>query len=240
MKAKERHELKQNEFATAALRVSAWVTANSQRALTAAVAVALVVALVAGIAWWRRQAANEAGGLLGAAVAIAQSPIAPAPTIPGAAQQAGTYPTEEARLTATLEAYEAVIAAYPSSQAALTARYSIASSLLDAGRAAEAEQRFDEVIAAAGTSMYGPLARLGRGQALAAQDRHDEAIALFTELSADRTSPLPVDGVLIQLARTSARAGRTDEARAAFRRIVDEFPTSGYVAEARRELSRMG
>jgi TolA-binding protein len=240
MKAKERHELKQNEFANAALRASAWVTANSQRAIAAGVAVAAIIALVAGIGWWRQQSANAAGALLGAAVAIAQSPIAPAPTIPGASQQAGTYPTEEARLTAAIEAYEAVVAAYPSSPAALTARYAIATTLVDAGRAADAESRFDEVIAAAGSSMYGPLARLGRGQALAAQGKHDDAIALFTELSADRTSPLPVDGVLIQLARASARAGRTDEARAAFKRIVDEFPSSSYVAEARRELSRLG
>ena len=97
-----------------------------------------------------------------------------------------------------------------------------------------------QVIAEAGSSVYGPLARLGRAHALAAQGKADEAIALLSELSADRTSPLPVDGVLIQLARTSARAGKTDDARAAFRRIVDEFPTSSYVAEARRELARMG
>ncbi len=240
MKAKERHELKQNEFAERAMQVVAWVSANRERAAAIAVAVVAVAAVAGGYAWWRRSANNEAGALLGAATAIAQSAVTPAPTVPGAVQQPGTYPTEEARLEAALAAYGEVVDQFPGSRAALTARYAVGTTLLEAGRAEEAERAFDQVIAEAGSSLYGPLARLGRGQALLAQGRHDEAIALFTELSADRSSQLPLDGILIQLARASAKAGRTDDARAAFKRIVDEFPASAYVAEARQELVRLG
>jgi TolA-binding protein len=240
MKAKERHDLKQNEFAATTMQVVGWVTAHREWAAALALAAIAVVALAGGYAWWRQSTANAAGALLGAAAAIAQSPIAPAPTVPGAAQQSGTFPTESARLDAALAAYEQVMTEYPGTDAALTARYAIGTALLDAGRAAEAEQAFDAVIADAGRSIYGPLARLGRGQALVDQQKFDDAIALFTELSADRSSQLPLDGVLIQLARASSRAGRTDDARAAFKRIVDEFPASTYVAEARQELARLG
>jgi len=240
MKAKERHELKQNEFAQTALRAVAWMSAHRDRAATIAIGVVAVIGLALGYAWWQRSTNDRAGALLGAAAAITQSPIAPASTVPGAQQPAGTFPTEEARLEAALKAYEEVVATYPSSDAALTAQYAIATELLGAGRADEAERRFDDVIGRAGSSLYGALARLGRGQALLAQGKHDDAIALFTELSADRASQLPLDGVLIHLARASVSAGRPDDARAAFKRIVDEFPASTYVAEARQELTRLG
>lgn len=240
MKAKQRHQLKQNEFAEAASRAMAWVEANRDRAIMAAVAIVAVVAIVGGIMYWRQHQANEAGGLLGAAVAIAQAPIAPAPTLPGASQQPGTFPTEEARLEAAVTAYDDVIAQYPDSAAAQTARYYKASALLGAGRAAEAEQAFQAVIDEDGASYLASLARLGRAEALALQDRHDEAIQVFSDLSADRTGDLPVDGILMQLARTSLKAGRVDDAKAAYRRVVDEFPTSTFAAEARRELTALG
>jgi len=240
MKAKERHELKQNEFAETAMQVVQWMTANREKAIGLGILIAVVVAGVGGYAWWRNSTNNQAGALLGVAAAIAQAPIAPAPTVPGATQQAGTYPSEAARLDAALPAYEEVVSKYPGTAAALTARYAIATELLDGGRASEAEQKFLEVEQAAGSSLYGPLARLGRGQALVGQAKYDEAIALLTELAADRSSQLPLDGVLVQLARASAKAGRIDDARAAFRRIVDEFPASTYAAEARQELARLG
>jgi len=240
MKAKERHELKQNEIAQFARRAMAWLEGNRSRAMTIAVAVLAVVVLVGGYAWWQQRTADQAGALLGMAGAIAQAPIAPAPTVAGATQQTGTFPSEAARLEAALEAYRDVIDGYPDSKAALSARYAIANALLAAGRAAEAEEAFGAVVSAAGPSLQGSLGKLGRGQALAAQGKHEDAIALLTELSADRESRLPLDGILIQLARTSAKAGRTDDARAAFKRIVDEFPASTFAAEARQELARLG
>ena len=240
MKAKERHDLKQNEFAETTVHALGWVSAHRSNVVVIGVAAVAVLAVIGGYMWWQRTTADRAGALLGTARAVAQSPIAPAPTVPGAAQQAGTFPDEAARLDAALTAYERVTTQYPGSDAALTAQYAMAALLLDAGRAAEALEKFDQVAADAGRSFYGPLARLGRGQALVALGKFDDAIALFTELSADRTSELPLDGVLIQLARASARAGRTDDARAAFKRIVDEFPASTYASEARQELARLG
>jgi outer membrane protein assembly factor BamD (BamD/ComL family) len=42
--------------------------------------------------------------------------------------------------------------------------------------------------------------------------------------------------VLMQLGRTYVLAGRTPEAVQTFKRITDEFPTSLYAADARKEL----
>ena len=69
-----------------------------------------------------------------------------------------------------------------------------------------------------------------------AQGKYDNAISIYTELSRDPNSQIPVDGVLMQLGRTYTRAGRKEEAAGAYNRIISEFPQSIYGADARREL----
>jgi TolA-binding protein len=197
----------------------------------------LLLVIVGGYVYWRRQQADSAGALLGAAMAIAQAPIAPASSLPGTAPATSSFPTEEARREATISAYNEVIAAYPGTDAALAARYHLASELLGAGRLDEAEQNFRQLVGEAGSSIYGPLGRLGLAQTQSAAGRSDEAIATLTEVAANRDGSLPVDGVLMELARTNLKAGKREDARAAFRRVVDEFPDSPYATEARQQLT---
>ena len=80
------------------------------------------------------------------------------------------------------------------------------------------------------------MGRLGLAESQVAQKKYDNAITIYTEMSRDTTSQLPVDGVLMQLGRACARAGRKEEAVRAFTRVTEEFPTSLYTADAKREL----
>jgi outer membrane protein assembly factor BamD (BamD/ComL family) len=50
---------------------------------------------------------------------------------------------------------------------------------------------------------------------------------------------MPTDAVLMQLGRAYLAAGKKTEARQTFTRIVDEFPDSQYVPDARRELDSL-
>ena len=76
---------------------------------------------------------------------------------------------------------------------------------------------------------------LGMAEAQVAQGKFDNAIAIYTELSRDTNSTLPLDSVLMHLGRAYARAGKKEEAVRSFTRVVDEFPQSAYAADARRE-----
>jgi len=157
--------------------------------------------------------------------------------VPGAKQQAGTYPTESARTEAAIAAFQKVIDAYPNGEPGHAARYYVASLHLSTGKAVEAERLFGEVASGAASSIYGPMSQLGRSQALSALGKHDDAIKVLTDLSGQRDGVLPIDGVLMELARTFDRAGKTQEARAAYKRVVDEFPQSGYATEARQHMT---
>jgi tetratricopeptide (TPR) repeat protein len=240
MKAQERHHLKQNEFATTVARVSDSVRGNPQRIMMWLVAAVAVVAVVGGYFWWRGRQANEAGAVLASAMVVMQSPIVPAPTLPGATQAPGTFASAAARQEAALGAFQKVAAAYPSRQEGLAAASQAAALLYGMGRHAEAEKAYADLIArAGGTSVYGMSARLGLAQSLAAQTKYDAAIKEYTDLAALRDGLLPVDGVLVELARTYLKAGKRADARATFKRVVDEFPTSVFVSEAREQMAAL-
>jgi predicted negative regulator of RcsB-dependent stress response len=43
----------------------------------------------------------------------------------------------------------------------------------------------------------------------------------------------------MQLAQASVKAGKVDDARAAYKRVIDEFGDSGYATEARQRLAAL-
>src|SRR5690606_21568924 len=173
MDSKHRHALKQDEFTNTLWNWSDTIAAR--RRLVAGLAVALVAVLVIAAGWltWRARQANEAGALLGVAMATASSPIVPTSSVAGATQTAGTFPTEQARAEAALEAFNVVIAEAPGTEAARTAAYHAASALMAAGRLDEAERAFAAIAESEGTSIRGQSARLGQAEALVALGRTD-------------------------------------------------------------------
>lgn len=239
MKAQERHHLKQNEFVVRTAQIAEAFTTHRDRIVVIAAVVVVVVAIAGGYFWWTKRTNDQAGAMLGRAMAIAQATIAPAPTVPGASQLAGTYPTEQAKQAAALQAFQEVAVAFPKTESGMAAKYHAASLLLAAGRMPEAEQSFRDVTTGAGRSIYGPMARLGLSSTLLGQGKNDEAIKLLTDLSGDRDGALPVDAVLMELARACVKAGKIPDAKAAFKRVVDGFPESPYVAEARQKLTEL-
>jgi TolA-binding protein len=240
MKSQERHKLKENAFARTVEHAGDTLT-KRRRDVTWAVAVVVVLlAIVGGYTWWRQSTDNRATELLATALAVYEAPVVPLPPpTPGGAppvQQPGTYLTEQAKFEAALPRFMEAADRYPDAGAGIAARYHAAAILATLGRYAEAEQRFQEVVDRAGTSLYARTGRLGLAEAQIAQKKYDGAITIYTELSRDTNSQMPVDGLLMQLGRACALAGRKEEAVRAFTRVTEEFPTSLYAADAKREL----
>jgi TolA-binding protein len=238
MKARERQHLKQNEFATATYRLAAAATANRDRMIGIALVVVVLLGAIGGYAWWRKSVSDRAGARLGEALAVAQGQIIPASTLPGATQAAGTYPTEQARTEAALEAFRAVMTEFPGTDPAAAAEYHSANTLATLGRYDEAEAAYREVIDS-GNALYAPVSSLGLAEVYSLQGRYDESIATLTALSGNRDGALPVDGVLIRMAEVHLKAGQRADARAAFQRVVDEFPESPYAAAARQQIAEL-
>jgi TolA-binding protein len=137
-------------------------------------------------------------------------------------------------------AFQKVAAEYTSGDTGSAARYYLGTTYLSLGKGADADKAFAEAATMGAGTLYADMAQLGRGQALAAQAKYDEAMKTLTDLSARRDTSVPIDGVLMELARVCRKAGKMQEARAAFKRVADEFPQSSYAGEARQQLSTMG
>jgi len=218
------------------------VSQRQREITTTVVVVVAAIVLVGGYFAWRNSRENRAQTLLASALAVAEAPVvAPPPPAPGSpppVQQPGTFRTERERLEASLPRLQQAADAYPDSEAGITARFRLAASLAELGRFPEAEQRYQEVVQKSGSkSVYRQTARLGLGEAQLAQGKADAAMTTFKEVSTDSSSMLPVDGVLMQLGRAALVAGKKDEASRAFTRVVEEFPQSLYVSEAKEKLA---
>jgi len=242
MKSTERHKLKENEFAHTMARTRDMVSQRQREITTTVVIVVAAIVLVGGYFAWRNSRENKAQTLLASALAVAEAPVVtpppPAPGSPPPVQQPGTFRTERERLEASLPRLQQAADAYPDSEAGITARFRLAASLAELGRFQEAEQRYQEVVQKSGSkSVYRQTARLGLGEAQLAQGKADAAMTTFKEVSTDSSSMLPVDGVLMQLGRAALVAGKKDEASRAFTRVVEEFPQSLYVSEAKEKLA---
>jgi len=240
MKSKERHKLKENEFARTVAHASDLFQTRGRDMVTLTVVIVVALVLAGGFAWWRQSRNAKANALLASALSVEEAPViaptAPAPGSPIPVQQAGTYATEQAKLEAALPALMKAADAYPNSDAGITARYHAAGILASLGRYPEAEQRYQEVVDKAGSRVYGRTARLGLADVQVLQGKYDNAIKIYQEAATDSKSQLPLDGVLMQLGRAYLKAGKKTEAAHAFTRVVEEFPQSAYAADARREM----
>lgn len=237
MKTSERHHLKTNEVAE---RVGEFLHSweeNRQKTLTwAAIAIALV-ALAGGFFWWRTSRAEQVAAQLAEALSVADAPIVGANTPPGTPPPAGLFFTsEQTRAEAAVQKFLAVADAHGSSAEALSARYHAAALLATLDKTADAEKHYQMVVDRDESGLYGRMARLGLAELQAASGQYDAAIATYRELAARPDTDLPVDGILMQLARTYRLAGKSTEAAQTFNRVIEEFPDSLYAAEARQAL----
>jgi TolA-binding protein len=171
-------------------------------------------------------------------MAVQTARIGPPPA-PGTTTSAPYFPTEGERLQAALKKFKATADAYPSTDAGIFARYQEAAIEMALGNATDAARSFRAVMDRAGSSIYGQMARLGQAEAQARTGQFDQAIETFKELAQRKDGPLPVDGILLQLGRTYASAGKTADAQQTFNRLVTEFPESPFSADAKRELENL-
>src|SRR5687768_2053265 len=246
MKRKERHHLKENDLAQTLVAARQAVEARRGMLTGVLLAVLLGAVVIGGIVVWQQEDDARAEQLLADAMVTFNARVIPpsaTPAQPGEVPAAatlgatGSYATEAAKLNAALPKLKAAADAYPGTEAGITARYHYASSLAALGKHAEAIQAFDEVVSRAGSdSLYSRMAQMGKADTQARAGQLNEAIATWKALASSTDEDLPKDAILMELGKAYQASGNQAEARKAFTEIVDQHPTSPYVAEARTAL----
>jgi tetratricopeptide (TPR) repeat protein len=247
MKRTERHHLKENELANSLSAAREFMETRRSTVTGILIGIVVIVAIVIGVMIFRQRSSAEGDRLLAEAMVALNQPVVPAGAqaeggLPAAATLGAenTFATEAAKLNVALPKLKAAADAHPDASSGITARYHMGSALAALGRYDEATAAFDDVVRRAGAnSLYGRMARMGKGDTQIRAGQLDAAIATWKDLATQAADDLPVDAILMELAKAYAQKGDKEEARKAFTQIVDQHPDSPYIADARAELENL-
>lgn len=229
-----REDLKRNELGEA-LGAGIHYAEDHKRMILYGVGAAVgAVLIAAGIFYWlgsRKDGANE---LLASALRADGAEVVATGAAPGDPLHP-TFATEAARNSRAKELFSELDSKYGSTSTGRVAKLYLAQIAVAENDKERAKQLWKAFLDAEPDGALSATARVnlykldreeGRGAALASE------LASMLE-AADK--PLPSDVILYQLALTYEALDKRDDARAAYRRLVDEYPQSPYTADAQRE-----
>jgi hypothetical protein len=219
---------------TGAEQAWSWLSSHRETVGVTALVVVAVAALAGGIAFLQRQKAHEAQRALAEALDIFHAPVA-AELQPGSPPPAGPVePNARDKFLKAAAAFDGIERNFGSQPAALTAAYYAALCRIELGQNTEAEKALTALAARREEGRLEPaLARLALADLYRRSGQTDKAVDAYRQTAEDASLALPRDHALMSLASLLEEAGRLADAQAAYERIVAEFPTSVYAADAR-------
>jgi len=235
MKRELKRQIKQDELVTTVQEASRWTSAHGREVkVTVAVLAAVVVASLA-FASYRGHRRGQAERAFSVALDTFHSPVSSDLPEGFEAPPGPVFATAAEKYRKAAAQFDEVASGYGSSDTGRRARYYAALSRLELGEYDAAEKSLGEIAARRdGDGLDASLARLALADLRRRRGQADKAVEEYRRLSDDTSFVLPRDHVLLELARTLEEAKRPAEAGAAYRRLVEEFPSSVYAAEARR------
>ena len=232
MKKELREEIKQDEFASGLEKAAEWVATHRDEVRIGAGVAVVLLAAVGALGYFQGQRAREADRAFRDALTTFEAPVASELAL-GADRPSGTvFATAEEKYKTAAAAFEGVERRFGSSKTGVRAKYYAALSRIELAQYAEAEKALKDV-QARGTGLEPELARVALANLYRRSGEVDKAVEAYRGLATNPAASLPRDYALLSAAQTLEDGKRWEEARAAYRRVFEEFPASVYASEAR-------
>ena len=238
MKKELKQQIKQDELRTGFEHAASWVSVHREEVRVTAIVVVVLALAAVGFGSYRSYQQASAEKAFDEALTIFHAPVAGEPD---AAQAGGTvYATAAEKHQKAAAAFAEVAKRYGSSPTGRRARYYAALANLELGKTAEGEAELKELASGGEDALVRGLARLALADLYRGSGRWDLALEGYRKIVDDAGSAVPRDHALMRLASTLEEAQRAPDALANYRRLIEEFPSSVYLTDAKRRLEYLG
>jgi TolA-binding protein len=235
MRREHRRELKHDRFVDEIGSSLAMARENRRLLLLAGLAVIALAAIAYAFFYYRHSREGRAQQALAVAVETIESPLIPPP---GGAQPppGAKYKTEAERNAAAEKQFKEVDKKFDGTDAADVARLYIARFNAGRGDVSGARKQLEQFLAQHPKHMLVGSVRFSLYQ-LRIENGESAKVADELQAEINKTDPvLPADTLLMLLAHAYDAQGSGEKSKAAYRRIVTEFPDSPYALEAQRRV----
>jgi tetratricopeptide (TPR) repeat protein len=223
-----RRDMKRNELAETVGKTVGYVSEH-RKGVAEVVAIGVgVAALVGGFLLYRAWNERSAGKALSSALEILSTPLASDPEA-GAGK---TYPNAAAR-RAEAEKFLRQAARRGSTAPGRAAQVVLAADGTD--KAPQSIEVFEKA-ARQSKSETAAVAEIDAARLLAASGKTAEAIDRLKRAIDSPSTAAPKDALLFTLGQIYEQSGAPADARAAYQRLITDFPNSPYRADARQKV----
>jgi hypothetical protein len=223
--------LKQDKFAIEVEHTVDYVAAHRQQAVRYGAIVLAVIAIAAGVYYFRSSQQSSRQLALGEAMTLVSAPVSQTPP-PGGGP---SFPNTTAKETAVEKAFTKLAADYNGSEEGYVAEYFLAGKSVDTGKLDDARRKYQDVADHAGSN-YASLAKLALAQIDQAENRVAEAEKILKDLMDHPTDLVSKTQATFAYAKAIA-ATRPEEARKLLMQIAGERSDASQVAmQAMQEL----
>ena len=240
MRAETRHQLKQDAFSRvtigAAEKTAHWSVEHRNTLAVAAIAVAVIVAAVAG-GWYYLNAQDEKASFdLSQAVRTLDTPLRPAgspaqPDVP-------SFASAKERSDTAREQFQTIVDKYPHTRTADMARYFLGVTSASAGDNTAAENSF-KAVASTGNKELASVAKLALAALYGSTNRTKEAAALYQELINKPTTSVSKTTAQLQLAELYQTSNQPLDAKRLYEQIKKDNPGPEAVQIATQKLAEL-
>jgi len=219
---------KDDEFVSAAEVIFRWIADNAKALIVGIGTVVIIALLWWAASGWMSSRTDDASLLLHHATRTYEGE----PTA-GSMAPAGDFEIAEAE-------FQQVIDSYGRTDQADMARLYLARIALSRGQTDEARVALVELARKHGDDVIGRLANLDLINLRIASGQGAEVAADLEAMVTGQSTGLPRDAALYQLGVLFVEEGQPEKARTYLEMLVEEFPDSPFLANARQRLLELG
>ena len=238
-----RREIVQASWLEATLsRSYVWSSENRRLLISSLGAILLAIA---GTYWWQDYQQRQTRKIQTSFAQALELYHAPVGEKTGDGQDEGRissryrFSSDDERRDRALEAFRSIADRHPSANIAIVAQYYTGLLLNELNQREEARKLLGSVILESEQPEIRNMARNTLAQMLEAEDQPGEASELLKEILEDAAPSFPEEPVLFRLAQDHETVNNADEALKFYRRLLADYPSSGYAGEARERIQQL-